>query len=147
VQKHGVAPARLMFEITESVAMHDSEANMRAIRKLQMFGFDLSIDDFGTGYSSLAYLQKFAVGQLKVDRSFVNALDRNDEKSLAIVSTIIGLAHSLKMEVVAEGVETDEQLAMLSEMKCDQVQGFLLGAPLGAEVVLHRFLLPDREPA
>jgi len=147
VQKHGVAPARLMFEITESVAMHDSEANMRAIRKLQVLGFDLSIDDFGTGYSSLSYLQKFAVGQLKVDRSFVNALDRNDEKSLAIVSTIIGLAHSLKMEVVAEGVETNEQLAMLSEMKCDQVQGFLLGRPLGADAVLHQFLLPDREPA
>ena len=147
VQKHGIAPARLMFEITESVAMHDTEANMRAIRKLQVLGFDLSIDDFGTGYSSLAYLQKFAVGQLKVDRSFVNALDRNDEKSLAIVSTIIGLAHSLKMEVVAEGVETDEQLAMLSEMKCDQVQGFLLGRPLGADVVLRKFLLPERRAA
>jgi diguanylate cyclase (GGDEF)-like protein len=147
VQKHGIAPARLMFEITESVAMHDTEANMRAIRKLQGFGFDLSIDDFGTGYSSLAYLQKFAVGQLKVDRSFVNALDRKDEKSLAIVSTIIGLAHSLKMEVVAEGVETDEQLAMLSEMQCDQVQGFLLGRPLGADVVLRKFLLPEQRVA
>ena len=142
VRKHGVAPARLMFEITESVAMHDTEANMRAIRKLQTLGFDLSIDDFGTGYSSLAYLQKFAVGQLKVDRSFVGALDRNDEKSLAIVSTIIGLAHSLKMEVVAEGVETDEQLRLLSEMKCDQVQGYLLSRPIGAEAVLQKFLKP-----
>jgi diguanylate cyclase (GGDEF)-like protein len=145
VVRHGVAPGRLMFEITESVAMHDTEANMRAIRKLQTLGFDLSIDDFGTGYSSLAYLQKFAVGQLKVDRSFVGALDRKDEKSMAIVSTIIGLAHSLKMEVVAEGVETDEQLALLSEMKCDQVQGYLLGKPLSAEVVLEKFLRAARD--
>jgi diguanylate cyclase (GGDEF)-like protein len=142
VKRHGIEPERILFEITESVAMHDSESNVEAIGKLQQMGFGLSIDDFGTGYSSLSYLQKFAVGQLKVDRSFVSALDRADEKSLAIVSTIIGLAHSLKMEVVAEGVETGEQLSLLSEMQCDQVQGFLLGRPVPSETVLSELLTP-----
>jgi diguanylate cyclase (GGDEF)-like protein len=144
LNRYGVAPARVMFEITESVAMHDTEANIAAVGRLHSMGFDLSIDDFGTGYSSLSYLQKFAVGQLKVDRSFVKALDRKDEKSLAIVSTIIGLAHSLKMEVVAEGVETREQLELLIEMKCDQVQGFLLGRPAAGAAILEQFLGPGQ---
>ena len=147
LSQHGVEPERVMFEITESVAMHDTEANIAAVGKLHAMGFDLSIDDFGTGYSSLSYLQKFAVGQLKVDRSFVHALDRKDEKSMAIVSTIIGLAHSLKMVVVAEGVETSEQLELLIEMKCDQVQGFLLGRPVAGAAILKQFLAPDPSAA
>ncbi|MDB5804664.1 MAG: hypothetical protein JWN73_1986 [Betaproteobacteria bacterium] len=147
LKKHDVSPERVMFEITESVAMHDTETNVASIGRLQAMGFDLSIDDFGTGYSSLSYLQKFAVGQLKVDRSFVHALDRGDEKSLAIVSTIIGLAHSLNMEVVAEGVETREQLALLGELKCDQVQGFLLGRPEAGAAILEQLLARGRTAA
>jgi diguanylate cyclase (GGDEF)-like protein len=127
---HGISPSMLMFEITETVAMQDAEATMAAIRQLQDAGFELAIDDFGTGYSSLSYLQQFGVQQMKVDRSFINNLT-TDEKGQSIVAAIIRLAHSLNMEVVAEGVETEAQLALLKELKCDQTQGYLLGRPMG----------------
>ncbi|WP_151633281.1 putative bifunctional diguanylate cyclase/phosphodiesterase [Noviherbaspirillum aerium] len=126
---HGISPSLLMFEITETVAMQDAEATMSAIRQLQEAGFELAIDDFGTGYSSLSYLQQFGVQQMKVDRSFINNLT-TDEKGQAIVAAIIRLAHSLNMEVVAEGVETEAQLALLKVLKCDQTQGYLLGRPM-----------------
>lgn len=127
---HGISPSLLMFEITETVAMQDAETTMTAIRGLQEAGFELAIDDFGTGYSSLSYLQQFGVQQMKVDRSFINNLTTN-EKGLSIVAAIIRLAHTLNMEVVAEGVETEAQLAMLKELNCDQTQGYLLGRPMG----------------
>ena len=111
--------------------MQNAEETMKAVQRLQQAGFEMAIDDFGTGYSSLSYLQQFAVRQLKVDRLFVNELDVKGSKSRSIVSAIIGLAHALDMEVVAEGVETASQLALLAEMKCDQAQGFLLARPLG----------------
>jgi diguanylate cyclase (GGDEF)-like protein len=139
LQRHGILPSRVMFEITETVAMHDTEETIKTVQQLQAEGFDLAIDDFGTGYSSLSYLQQFAVRQLKVDSSFVSAMAAGNEKGLTIVSTIIGLAHSLNMEVVAEGVETEEQLALLMGMKCDQVQGFLLGRPLPSEAFAETF--------
>ncbi|GGX34552.1 putative signaling protein [Pigmentiphaga litoralis] len=143
-KEYGVAPSRLMFEITESVAMQNAEETMKAVQRLQQAGFEMAIDDFGTGYSSLSYLQQFAVRQLKVDRLFVNELDVKGSKSRSIVSAIIGLAHALDMEVVAEGVETASQLAMLAEMKCDQAQGFLLARPLG---VVDFSRLMGMEPA
>lgn len=127
---HGISPSLLMFEITETVAMQDAEATMAAIRQLQEAGFELAIDDFGTGYSSLSYLQQFGVQQMKVDRSFISNLT-TDEKGQAIVAAIIRLAHSLNMEVVAEGVETEAQLTLLKALKCDQTQGYLLGRPMG----------------
>jgi diguanylate cyclase (GGDEF)-like protein len=127
---HDISPSLLMFEITETVAMQDAETTMSAIRRLQDAGFELAIDDFGTGYSSLSYLQQFGVQQMKVDRSFINNLTTN-EKGQSIVAAIIRLAHSLNMEVVAEGVETEAQLALLKELKCDQTQGYLLGRPMG----------------
>jgi diguanylate cyclase (GGDEF)-like protein len=126
---HGISPSMLMFEITETVAMQDAEATMAAIRQLQDAEFELAIDDFGTGYSSLSYLQQFGVQQMKVDRSFINNLTTN-EKGQSIVAAIIRLAHSLNMEVVAEGVETEAQLALLKQLKCDQTQGYLLGRPM-----------------
>ncbi len=126
---HGVTPDLLMFEITETVAMQDAEATLATIEKLQQAGFELSIDDFGTGYSSLSYLQQFGVQQMKVDRSFINSMTTSD-KGYSIVAAIIRLAHSLNMEVVAEGVETPAQLAMLKALNCDQIQGYLLGAPM-----------------
>jgi EAL domain-containing protein (putative c-di-GMP-specific phosphodiesterase class I) len=132
-EKHGVARALLMFEITESVAMQNAEETMKTIDKLQSAGFDLAIDDFGTGYSSLSYLQQFSVRQLKVDRMFVNNLSSDDQKGSSVVAAIINLAHSLNMQVVAEGVETEDQLAILEAMSCDQMQGFLLGKPLPSE--------------
>ncbi|SNT34792.1 diguanylate cyclase/phosphodiesterase [Noviherbaspirillum humi] len=134
-ERHGVPPAMLMFEITETVAMQNAEETRRAIDRLQQAGFEMAIDDFGTGYSSLSYLQEFGVQQMKVDRSFIAKLTET-AKGGAIVAAIIRLAHSLGMEVVAEGVETEAQLALLKELKCDQTQGYLLARPLnGADFV------------
>lgn len=132
VTSAGIAPTRLMFEITETAAMADAEATAATIASFHAHGFEIAIDDFGTGYSSLAYLQRFRVKQLKIDRFFVNGLDRNGVEGMAIVSAIIALAQSLKMHVVAEGVETQTQLDALRLLMCDQLQGFLLGKPLNA---------------
>lgn len=132
VQDYGLNPRLLMLEITESAAMEDAEANVVTINKLQSMGFDVAIDDFGTGYSSLSYLQQFRVHQLKIDRFFVDGLDKNSIEGSAIVSAVIALAHALQMEVVAEGVETDSQWQKLKRLSCDQIQGFLLGRPMSA---------------
>jgi diguanylate cyclase (GGDEF)-like protein len=126
----GIDPARIMFEITETVAMKDAELSARVIAEFHAAGFHTAIDDFGTGYSSLAYLQQFRVQQLKIDRFFTNGLDISGAEGRAIVSAIVALAHSLNMEVVAEGVETATQLDALRLLNCDQVQGFLLERPL-----------------
>ncbi|WP_144148606.1 putative bifunctional diguanylate cyclase/phosphodiesterase [Paraburkholderia sp. BCC1884] len=129
----GVQCEQIMFEITETVAMHDAPRTIEMIREFQASGFEIAIDDFGTGYSSLAYLQRFRVKQLKIDRFFTNGLDEHGAEGSAIVSAIIALAHSLEMDVVAEGVETESQLDMLRSMMCDEMQGFLLGKPLSAD--------------
>jgi EAL domain-containing protein (putative c-di-GMP-specific phosphodiesterase class I) len=128
--RHGIDRALLMFEITESVAMQNAEETKRTIEKLQQAGFDLAIDDFGTGYSSLSYLQQFSVRQLKVDRMFVNNLSADDSKGTSVVAAIVNLAHALNMEVVAEGVETESQLAILKSLSCDEMQGYLLARPM-----------------
>jgi diguanylate cyclase len=128
-----VPASQLMFEITESVAMEDAPKTVAMIQAFQSQGFDIAIDDFGTGYSSLAYLQRFRVKQLKIDRFFTNGLDDEGDEGSAIVSAIIALAHSLKMDVVAEGVETASQLEKLKAMMCDEIQGFHTGRPLTAE--------------
>ncbi|HZZ14274.1 MAG TPA: EAL domain-containing protein [Paraburkholderia sp.] len=128
----GVRCEQIMFEITETVAMQDAPRTIEMIREFQASGFEIAIDDFGTGYSSLAYLQRFRVKQLKIDRFFTNGLDQPGTEGSAIVSAIIALAHSLEMDVVAEGVETESQLGILKAMMCDEMQGFLLGKPLSA---------------
>ena len=133
VDAHGISPARIMFEITESVAMQDAEKTAATIREFHAHGFEIAIDDFGTGYSSLAYLQQFRVKQLKIDRFFTHGLDKHGDEAYAIVSAIIALAHSLNMDVVAEGVETQSQLDKLNSLLCDQVQGFLLARPLSGD--------------
>ncbi|TCS33736.1 diguanylate cyclase/phosphodiesterase [Paucimonas lemoignei] len=127
--KHQIAPAKLMFEITETVAMQNAVETMQTIEKLQQAGFELAIDDFGTGYSSLSYLQQFGVQQMKVDRSFIHNMAISP-KGYSIVVAIIQLAHSLGIEVVAEGVETEEQLSLLQDLDCDQTQGYLHSPPL-----------------
>ncbi|MDN7748704.1 putative bifunctional diguanylate cyclase/phosphodiesterase [Burkholderia gladioli] len=133
VEAQQVAPRQIIFEITETMAMQDAERTIVAIRDFQQAGFEIAIDDFGTGYSSLAYLQRFRVKQLKIDRFFTSGLDRHGKEGAAIVSAIIALAHSLGMDVVAEGVETATQLDKLKALMCDEMQGFLLGQPLTAE--------------
>ena len=113
--------------------MQDAPRTIEMIAAFHALGFEIAIDDFGTGYSSLAYLQRFRVKQLKIDRIFTNGLDAQGHEGSAIVSAIIALAHSLQMDVVAEGVETASQLSQLKTMLCDEMQGFLLGKPLTAE--------------
>ncbi|WP_424191544.1 EAL domain-containing protein [Ampullimonas aquatilis] len=124
-------PDLLEFEITESDIMQDAEAASSTIRHIKQLGAHVSIDDFGTGYSSLSYLRRFQVDSLKIDKSFVNDIVSEVDDAL-IASAIIGLARSLEVSVVAEGVETIEQLAHLKIMRCDMVQGYLLSRPLEA---------------
>ncbi len=130
-QRFEISPHMLMFEITETAAMQNAEETMRTIERLQNAGFEMSIDDFGTGYSSLSYLQQFGVQEMKVDRSFIRDINLTP-KSRSIVAAIIRLAHTLDMKVVAEGVETAEQLQMLRDLECDQTQGYLLARPMEA---------------
>ncbi len=124
LEDHHVPASCLEIEVTESILLADPEISIAIATQLAEMGVQLSIDDFGTGYSSLAYLKKLPISALKIDRSFVRDLvtDPDDE---AIVSAIIALAHSLKLKVVAEGVETQDQLAFLQAMNCDEYQGFL----------------------
>ena len=133
VLDEGVPCDQVMFEITETAAMHDVRRTADMVHAFQRSGFEVAIDDFGTGYSSLAYLQRFRVRQLKIDRSFVDGLDAPSEEGTAIVSAIIELAHSLGMDVVAEGVETPSQRAKLEALRCDEMQGYLLGKPLAPD--------------
>ena len=133
VRSEGIPCEQIMFEITETVAMQDAPKTTDMIFKFQENNFEIAIDDFGTGYSSLAYLQRFRAKQLKIDRFFTSGLDEYGHEGSAIVSAIIKLAHTLGMDVVAEGVETDSQLVKLNNMMCDEVQGFLLGEPMTAD--------------
>jgi len=124
----GLAPSRLTLEITESVLMQHSEANVRRLRRLRALGVSLAIDDFGTGYSSLAYLRAFPVHELKIDKTFVASLP-GDEDAASLVRTILQLAKSLSLGTVAEGVETAEQYDALRALGCDRVQGFYVSRP------------------
>ena len=125
----GLDPDRLWLEITESVLMEDAGTAVDALGRLRALGVHLCVDDFGTGYSSLAYLRRFPVDALKVDRSFVAGLGEDPEDS-AIVEAVVSMAHSLRLSVVAEGVETDEQLARLRDLGCELAQGFYFAAPV-----------------
>jgi diguanylate cyclase (GGDEF)-like protein len=125
----GLNPDRLWLEITESVLMEDADATVVTLERLRALGVHLSVDDFGTGYSSLAYLRRFPVDALKVDRSFVAGLGQDPEDS-AIVEAVVSMAHSLRLSVVAEGVETREQLNRLRDLGCELAQGFLFAAPV-----------------
>ena len=122
----------LKLEITESVAMENAGEATHRIGKLKGLGVELYIDDFGTGYSSLSYLCRFPVSTLKIDRSFVNQIGTRDENS-EIVRAIVALAHNLHMEVIAEGVETEEQMSYLKNLRCEYGQGYHFSAPVGAE--------------
>jgi diguanylate cyclase (GGDEF)-like protein/PAS domain S-box-containing protein len=131
VGEAGVDPRLLEFELTESMLMADPEAAVETLSELKGLGMRLSVDDFGTGYSSLAYLKRFPLDALKIDRTFVRDLP-GDPDDAAITRAVIGLAHSLGLAVVAEGVETVEQLRVLEEYGCDQIQGYYIARPLPA---------------
>ncbi len=133
LERSKVDANRLELELTESTIMTDAEANIERLRDLKNLGLALAVDDFGTGYSSLNYLKQFPIDTLKIDRSFVSDLATPDGS--AIVDAILALAHSLKLKVVAEGVETQEQMTYLLDRDCDLLQGFYLSEPTEAEII------------
>lgn len=128
----GLPPTSLELEITESLAMHDAEKSIATMNELRALGIHLSIDDFGTGYSSLSYLKRFPINKLKVDQSFVRNMTLNANDA-SITKTVILLGQSLNLTVIAEGVETREQLAMLMQYNCNEVQGYLFSRPISKE--------------
>jgi diguanylate cyclase (GGDEF)-like protein/PAS domain S-box-containing protein len=138
LDRTGSDPAGLCFEITESVLMDDVDTTIGAISALKGLGVTLSIDDFGTGYSSLGYLKRFPVDAVKVDRSFIDGLGADPEDS-AIVAAVVSLGHALGLTVIAEGVETDRQLAELRALDCDAAQGYLFARPGPADDLATRF--------
>ncbi len=140
----GLAPQRLKLEITESTLMADVDTTERIMRAFQDLGIRLAIDDFGTGYSSLSYLNRFPVDTLKVDRSFVVTMVA-EPRNAAIVHAIVGLAHSLEMRVIAEGVDAEEQLSYLREYGCDAIQGFLVSPPLPPSEIKPFFPMATHE--
>src|SRR5919202_2808087 len=122
-------PHYLEREITESIAMQDMPLTISVLRTLRSMGIQIAIDDFGTGYSSLSSLKHFPLDKLKIDQSFVRELV-TDSSDAAIITALVALGHGLKLEVIAEGVETQEQLTFLRSIQCDSVQGYLLSRPL-----------------
>jgi diguanylate cyclase (GGDEF)-like protein/PAS domain S-box-containing protein len=145
LQETGVAAHNLILEITESLLMKDNEMVKKTLRQLSSLGFVIAIDDFGTGYSSLAYLKNYPINNLKIDRSFIRDIT-TDENDAAIVTATIGMAHSLGMKVVAEGVETERQVAFLNEKNCDLYQGFYFGVPMPAAKIAT-VLIPESTQA
>ena len=143
LRETGLAPQYLEIELTENLIMMEITRAVDILMQLKSNGIQLSIDDFGTGYSSLSYLKQFPIDVLKIDRTFVKDIgtDADDE---AIVKSIIGLAHSLKLHVIAEGVETAEQLAFLAQHGCDEFQGFYFSRPLAPAVFTR--LLREQQP-
>ncbi|HLA75704.1 MAG TPA: EAL domain-containing protein [Gammaproteobacteria bacterium] len=131
-----IDPASLILEITESVAMKHIDTSMAILRELDAMGVQITIDDFGTGYSSFSYLKRFPITTLKIDRSFVHDM-AHESSNASISAAIISMAHSLKLQVIAEGVETAQQLALLRSLRCDGIQGFLFSQPLPAQDVIE----------
>jgi EAL domain-containing protein (putative c-di-GMP-specific phosphodiesterase class I) len=144
LRETGLAPSRLILEITESVAMTDTQASIAKLRALNEIGVRLAIDDFGTGGSSLTYLRRFPFDELKIDRTFVEGLGRSAADD-AIIAATIDMAHALGMGVTAEGVETEAQYERLRALGCDRAQGFHLGSP--EALAAPRLVLVDRQPA
>jgi diguanylate cyclase (GGDEF)-like protein len=133
------AAAGLELEITESLIMEDIKETIATLHAIRAMGVSIAIDDFGTGFSSLSYLAKLPVHTLKIDRSFIIDMSAGAQ-GLALVSTIISLAHSLKLKVVAEGVETEAQSSILRVLKCDEMQGYLFSKPVACDIFEKRFL-------
>ena len=128
LETSGLSPDRLDLEVTESVFIDDVEMTANRLFELKEYGISISIDDFGTGYSSLAYLKHFPIDRLKIDRAFVKDIPCTDDGTIA--SSIVGLGHNLEMKVLAEGVETHEQLSFLGNELCDEIQGYLFSKPI-----------------
>lgn len=137
LDRYQLVPASLTLEITESTAMHHVESSMVILKKLSQMGVRISIDDFGTGYSSLLYLKRLPARELKIDRAFVRDLGRDGEDE-AIIASILALGRTLNLRTVAEGVETEEQAEFLTNLGCDELQGYFLGVPVPPEEVISQ---------
>ena len=138
LDRYGVSPERIRLEITEDVVMHRPEAALRLMRSMHDAGFDLHIDDFGTGYSSLDSLHRFPVDALKIDRSFVAGIGRGAH-SEELVRAIVAMGSALGLSVIAEGVETDEQMEFLRRIGCTAAQGYRFSPPLPAADAIRRW--------
>ena len=135
LEETGLEPDRLEIEITESLFLNHSPETMTILRKIKALGVRIAMDDFGTGYSSLSYVAQFPFDKIKIDRSFVSQLS-DDPQIGAIIASIVGLGRSLSVDITAEGVETEEQVALLQAAGCSIVQGFLFGAPQRADLTI-----------
>jgi len=142
LKAHQVSPENLEVEITESVLMADERNCVEILKQFKALGVDVALDDFGTGYSSLAYIRKFPIDIIKIDRSFIIDIEENEE-SRAIIIAILGLAKALSLKVVIEGVETFDQLDTVSHMSCDYVQGFYFSKPVQANEIVFSFAMPS----
>ena len=145
LESTGLAPHRLELEITETALFDDFDAALEGLRRLKLLGVRVAMDDFGTGFSSLSTLHSFPFDKLKIDRSFVKAI-HVDDRATAIVRAVLGLGHSLSIPVVAEGVETNEQLDFLRLEGCAEVQGFGIGRPAPIESLAHIVGAKDGPP-
>lgn len=134
LQENGLRTSKLEIEITESLFMQDGEVGIHTLTKLREMGVRISVDDFGTGYSSLSYLKRLPIDSVKLDAAFVKDAT-TDTDDAALVMAIITLAHNLRLRVVAEGIETEEQLNLLRRLRCDEGQGYFFGRPVGEEVI------------
>jgi EAL domain-containing protein (putative c-di-GMP-specific phosphodiesterase class I) len=139
LEETGLPPELLELEITESVTMDNPAHAAELLKQLKALGIRLAIDDFGTGYSSLSYLKRFPIDNVKIDRSFIMDIP-DDEDDVAITKAIIAMAHSLRLKVIAEGVESEEHLAFLREHDCDEAQGYLFGKPMPADEFMQLML-------
>jgi EAL domain-containing protein (putative c-di-GMP-specific phosphodiesterase class I) len=140
LRETGLEARYLEVELTESAVMHDADQFIAMLGQLNELGVQIALDDFGTGYSSLSYLKRLPVDRLKVDRSFVQDIG-HDHDDATIVRTIIALGHNLGLKVVAEGVETEQQIDFLRANHCDELQGFYFGRPLPGDEFMRAFLI------
>lgn len=145
LEETGLAPEYLDLELTESSIMSNAQATIEVLTRLKAMGVTISIDDFGTGFSSLSYLKRLPINTLKIDQSFIRDVT-TDPDDAALVMAIVTLAHNLRLQVIAEGVETEEQLKFLRLLRCDEVQGYLFSKPLPAELLQQSLLLRSGEP-
>jgi len=149
LRETGLEAKYLELELTESLIMQDVEQAVATMKELQILGVQLSIDDFGTGYSSLAALKRFPVARLKIDKSFIDDIP-SDENDKAVAGAVISLGQKLNLRVIAEGVETQEQIAFLRENNCDEMQGYCFSKPLPPAIsrrcskIICRILRPPR---
>ncbi len=136
---YNISGDQIVLEITEGLLLDSEKDIKKTFLQLSQMGVQIALDDFGTGYSSLAYLQHFHIDYLKIDRSFISRLG-NDASNMAMCEAMVTMAHKLGIKVIAEGVETNDQKRILSQLKCDYAQGYLFSEPLTADIFAQRWL-------